>query len=128
MVKEAGAGGYVLAQPNEFGGGIGSLVADPHVLPAVHIDFYSYQDLLAYLTAAPGTVNGTIAGSTRAVDDDYGDIMASFSSRGPNSSEQLADILTPKVIAPGRSIWAAYPRSEWRRRLYLQRYRRYLHV
>src|SRR5690606_6805865 len=40
-VKAGGAGGMILAQPAEFGGGPGSLVADTHVLPAVHIDYYT---------------------------------------------------------------------------------------
>ncbi|MCX6049409.1 MAG: CHRD domain-containing protein, partial [Chloroflexi bacterium] len=40
-VKDGGAGGMVLGQPNAFGGGPGSITADTHVLPASHIDFNS---------------------------------------------------------------------------------------
>lgn len=108
FVAEAGAVGYILAQPEAVGGGESALVADPHVLPAVHITYDSYQALLAYLDNAPGNVNGTIAGTTLDKDPVYGDVMASFSSRGPNSSLPLADILVPKVTAPGRDILAAY--------------------
>jgi len=107
-VLDGGAGGYILAQPDEIGGGPGSLASDPHVLPAVHIDYYTYQNLLAYVNAAPGPVMGTISGSTRAVGDQYADIMASFSSRGANGSPKLLDIVKPNVTAPGRAIWAAY--------------------
>ncbi|MCB8946254.1 MAG: S8 family serine peptidase, partial [Ardenticatenaceae bacterium] len=107
-VAAAGAGGYILAQPDEFGGGPGSLASDPHVLPAVHIDYYEYQDLLNYMANASGTVSGTIAGSILDIDDAHGDILASFSSRGPNSAPLLPDILKPQVAAPGRAIWAAY--------------------
>lgn len=66
----------------------------------------------------PGTVGDAIAawvaetiGETvsisaygRYVDDDYGDIMADFSSRGPNTT---FDVLKPDVSAPGLEILAA---------------------
>lgn len=106
-VANAGAAGFVLAQPTEFEGGPGSLAPDPHVIPAVHIDYYKYQQMLAYFASAPGDVMGTIAGSTMDVDNKYGNEMASFSSRGPNGNF-LADIPIPNVTAPGRAIWAAY--------------------
>lgn len=106
-VADGGASGYVLAQPDEFTGGPGSLAPDPHVVPAVHIDYYKYQEMLAYFAAAPGDVMGTIAGSTMDVADKYGNEMASFSSRGPNGG-LLGDYPIPNVTAPGRAIWAAY--------------------
>ena len=106
-VADGGAGGYVLAQPDEFGGGPGSLSPDPHVIPAVHIDYYTYQDLLAYFTAAPGAVMGTISESLEDVSPAYGNEMASFSSRGPNGG-LLSDVPIPNITAPGRAIWAAY--------------------
>ncbi len=106
-VAAGGAGGYILAQPDEFTGGPGSLAPDPHVIPAVHIDYYKYQEMLAYFAAAPGDVMGTIAGSTMDVADKYGNEMASFSSRGPNGG-LLGDYPIPNVTAPGRGIWAAY--------------------
>ena len=106
-VAAGGAGGFILAQPDAVAGGPGSLNADPHVIPAVHIDYNAYQTLLAYLDAAPGPVMGTIAGSIIDFDDAYGDIMASFSSRGPNRST-FESIIVPSVNAPGLNIWAAY--------------------
>lgn len=108
FLLEAGAGGYILAQPQAEGGDASALVADPHVLPAVHITYSSYQTLLNYLNNAPGTVDGTIAGTTLDRDAANGDIMASFSSRGPNGSLPVRDLLVPRVTAPGRDIWAAY--------------------
>ncbi|MCB8987670.1 MAG: S8 family serine peptidase [Ardenticatenaceae bacterium] len=106
-VLDGGAGGYILAQPDEFGGGPGSLLADPHVLPAIHIDYYTYQALLDYMNAATGTVTGTIAGAVRDISDANGDVMAAFSSRGPNGGF-FKDLIVPNVTAPGRDIWAAY--------------------
>ncbi len=105
-VLDGGAGGYILAQRDEVGGGPGALAADPHVLPAIHIDYYTYQTLKAKIE--DGIVQGTIDGTELDVDDVHGDVMTGFSSRGPNSSLPLADILVPKVTAPGRDIWAAY--------------------
>lgn len=104
-VLDGGAGGFILAQPDAVGGGPGSVNTDPHVLPAVHIDNAGYVALQDYI-ALQGSATGTIAGSTQDVSAVYGDIMAAFSSRGPNGS--VADILVPSVTAPGRAIWAAY--------------------
>lgn len=105
-VLRGGAGGYVLAQPEAIGGGPGALADDPHVLPAIHITYEGYQALQDYLSSAPGTVNGTIEGTTQDVNDSHADIMGSFSSRGANRS--LPDIVVPDVTAPGVGIWAAY--------------------
>ncbi|MDX1407375.1 MAG: S8 family serine peptidase, partial [Saprospiraceae bacterium] len=106
-VKDGGASGFVLAQPNEFGGGPGSVLTDAHVLPAIHIDYDEYQKLLDYLDAAAGPVNGTFAGAVKDINDSYADIMASFSSRGPNGGF-FEDLIVPNVTAPGVAIWAAY--------------------
>jgi len=104
-VLDGGAGGYILAQPDVIGGGPGSIATDPHVLPAVHIDHAGYSALQDYI-ALTGSADGTISGATLDVDPTHGDIMAAFSSRGPNRA--LPDIIVPSVTAPGRGIWAAY--------------------
>ena len=80
---------------------LAALVADPHVIPAVHITYTAYQALRAYMDAAPGPVMGTIPGATFALSDDFADIMADFSSRGPNRGT-FASLITPSVTAPGR--------------------------
>lgn len=105
--KDGGAGGMILAQPVEFTGGPGSLVADTHVLPAVHIDYYTYQQLLAYFAAAAGPVTGSLSGGVESYPAGYEDVMAEFSSRGPNLG-LFRDLIVPSVTAPGRSILAAY--------------------
>lgn len=104
LVFEAGAGGFVLAQPVAAGGGPGSRVADPHALPGLHIDYNTYQTLKA--AVANGFDMGIIPGSNRILDASYADIMAAGSSRGPNGS--VPDLIVPSVAAPGSSIWAAY--------------------
>ena len=110
-VKDGGASGFVLAQPDEFGGGPGAVTSDPHVLPAIHIDYYEYQKLLAYVDAAAGTVDGTFSGTSLDFNDSYADIMASFSSRGENRGF-FEDLIVPNVTAPGRAIWAAYHQGD----------------
>ncbi len=110
-VADGGAGGFILAQPNEFGGGPGSITADTHVLPASHIDYYEYQKLLDYVDSAGGPVSAEISGGTITTDDSTADIMAEFSSRGPNRGT-FTDIIVPNVTAPGRYIWAAYHQGE----------------
>ncbi|MCB0035080.1 MAG: S8 family serine peptidase, partial [Anaerolineales bacterium] len=104
---DGGAGGFILAQPDEATGGPGAVAADTHVLPAAHIDYYQYQILRQFvITDSVAAVSGTLSGASLDVDDSHGDIMAAFSSRGPNGTD--ADLIVPKVTAPGRAIWAAY--------------------
>ncbi|MFK7804483.1 MAG: S8 family serine peptidase [Anaerolineae bacterium] len=110
-VLDGGAGGFILAQPSEETGGPGSVAADTHALPAIHIDYYEYQILRTFmLTNSVGTVNGTLSGATLDSNDMHGDIMATFSSRGPNGSD--GDLIVPNVTAPGRAIWAAYHQGD----------------
>lgn len=106
-VLDGGAGGLILAQATEDGGGPGAVATDLHVLPAVHIDYYEYQKLRQFmLVDAVGTVNGDLSDAVLDKDDAHGDIMGSFSSRGPNGTD--ADLIVPSVTAPGRAILAAY--------------------
>jgi len=93
----AGAGGYILM---DNGAGI---VGDAHVLPGVHISQADGAVLAGWLAANTTTV-GTINGFNLDIEDANGDIMAGFSSRGPNSS---IDIVKPDIAAPGVSIFAA---------------------
>jgi subtilisin family serine protease len=101
-VKNAGGGGMVLANDEASGD---SLIADPHVLPAVHITYADGLVLKAWLASGSGQqakITGTTANTTAA----NGDIMASFSSRGPNPS--VPSIIKPDVTAPGVDIFAAF--------------------
>jgi len=93
----AGAGGYILM---DNGSG---LVGDAHVLPGVHISQADGAVLAGWLAANTNTI-GSINGFVLDIDDANGDIMAGFSSRGPNSS---IDIIKPDIAAPGVSIFAA---------------------
>jgi len=96
-VLAAGAGGYILM---DNGGGT---VADAHALPAVHISQADGAVLAAWLAANTGAM-GSITDFSVISDASAGDIMAGFSSRGPN---EAFGVLKPDLGGPGVSIFAA---------------------
>ena len=97
-VLASGAGGYVLI---DNGSG---LVGDSHVLPGVHISADDGATLSAWLADNEGSTMATIGGWYKDLDPANGDVMAGFSSRGP---QQAFDVLKPDVTAPGVDIFAA---------------------
>jgi subtilisin family serine protease len=101
-VMEGGAGGYVLAN-DELNGD--SLVADPHVLPGVHITYDDGVALRAWLASGSGHM-ATITGMSTNTSFANGDVMGSFSSRGPNPS--VPDVIKPDITAPGVDVLAAF--------------------
>ncbi|MGN0064153.1 MAG: S8 family serine peptidase [Nocardioides sp.] len=100
VVRDLGAEGMVLGNDEASGD---SLNADPHELPAVHITFDQAQELRAWMSGKTG-VKVALSGGIRHVGDDVADIMAGFSSRGPN---RAVSIISPSVSAPGVDILAA---------------------
>lgn len=100
-VLQGGAGGFVLANTAVESE---ALSADAHYLPAVHVGYTAAQLLLPWLETGSGHT-ATIAGTTVDLADANGDVMADFSSRGPNLP--LQDVLKPDVAAPGVAILAA---------------------
>jgi len=98
-VLSSGAGGFVLI---DNGAG---LVGDPHVLPGIHISAEDGAALSDWLAAnADANPMASIAGFEVENDPSIGDVMAGFSSRGP---QQAFDVLKPDVTAPGVDIFAA---------------------
>jgi subtilisin family serine protease len=102
FLKEAGAGGYVLANDEASGD---SVVGDAHHLPAVNVTFSDGVTLKAWLAQGSGHT-GTISGLETDESPANGDVMGSFSSRGPNPS--VPGVLKPDVTAPGVDILAAF--------------------
>jgi subtilisin family serine protease len=100
-VKEGGAGGYILANDAANGN---SLVGDAYPLPGVHISYADGNTLKNWLASGSGHT-GTISGTETNVSAANGDVMASFSSRGPDKT--LPHVLKPDVTAPGVDILAA---------------------
>jgi uncharacterized repeat protein (TIGR01451 family) len=105
-VLAGGAGGMILVNDEANGD---SLIADTHVLPAVHISYDDGVALKTWLASGSGHM-GRIAGTNVDVANANGDILASFSSRGPDAT--LPDVLKPDATAPGVSIFAAYKHPE----------------
>ena len=79
-VAALGAEGMILANDQASGT---SLNGDAHALPTAHITYADGQALKAFMVAHPGT-KAALSGSVADVKDANGDIMAAFSSRGPN--------------------------------------------
>jgi len=92
----AGAGGYILANTEEWGE---SLVADEHCLPASHIGKADGDKLRNWLASGSGH-GGSISASVVSGSDLIADQVDAFSSRGP-AAEPGDDVLKPNLIAPG---------------------------
>ena len=99
-VLAGGAGGMILANAAENGL---SLNADAHVLPAVHINYSDGVSLKNWLASGSGHM-GRIEGTTAVSDPALADIMADFSSRGPNTA---MDVIKPDIAGPGVDVLAA---------------------
>ncbi|MFT4286756.1 S8 family serine peptidase [Nocardioides sp.] len=101
-VLDAGGAGMILVNDEASGD---SLNADAHVLPAVHLTYDDGVALRAWLADhKDDNPEASLSGGVKYVGDDVADIMAAFSSRGPNGA---MSIISPSVAAPGVDILAA---------------------
>lgn len=80
-----------------------STVADPHVVPTVHLTYADGQAFLNWLNSGTGHT-GQMLGSNYIAVPTYGDKLASFSGRGPVIP---TGIIKPDIAAPGVNIYAA---------------------
>lgn len=99
-VAAQGAAGFVLTNDEPNGG---SLLGDAFAVPGLAISYADGQTLRAWLAEGTGHT-GTVSGTDFVIDDERGDTMASFSSRGPN---RAVDTIVPSITAPGVDILAA---------------------
>jgi uncharacterized repeat protein (TIGR01451 family) len=102
-LAQAGAGGFVLINNPPWKT---ALMVDSYAIPGLGIPFAQGETLKAWLATGTGHT-----GAIRGVQTEpaQGDIMAGFSSRGPNGP--LPDVIKPDVTAPGRRIVAAIASS-----------------
>ncbi len=100
-VKEGGAGGFILANDAANGN---SLVGDAYPLPGVHISYADGNVLKHWLDSGTGH-SGRILGTETNLADVNGDVMASFSSRGPDKT--VPTVIKPDLTAPGVDVLAA---------------------
>ena len=98
----AGAGGYVLANTDDWGEAI---VSDEHCLPATHIGLKDSDKLRTWLDTGSNH-QGALSGFSIFHIPEAGDSIAFNSSRGPNLPP-VADVMKPDVIAPGTAILGA---------------------
>ncbi len=103
-VAAGGAAGLILA--NAESNGL-SINADAHVIPASHITYPDGVALKAWLASGTGHM-ATITAGAYVQDPARGDILAGFTSRGPN---RAIDVLSPNIAAPGVDIIAAAGQS-----------------
>ena len=101
-VMLAGAGGYILANGDQWGE---SIVADNHCLPAAHLGLGESDRLLTWL-ASGSNHQGSISGFSIFQIPESGDAISPSSSRGPNLPP-AEDVMKPDVIAPGTQIVGA---------------------
>ncbi|MFC7504008.1 S8 family serine peptidase [Nocardioides sp. GCM10030258] len=100
-VKRAGGVGVVLANITE-----GSLDADFHAVPTIHVSHVDAPKVYDYLESAGASATarfelGNLTGTVTPVPQ-----IAGFSSRGPAASDD-SDLLKPDISAPGVSVLAA---------------------
>lgn len=98
-LAQAGAGGFILVNHPDWKA---ALMVDSYAIPGLGVPYDQGEALKSWLATGTGHT-GTIRGVL--TEPAQGDIMAGFSSRGPNGP--LLDIIKPDVTAPGRRIVAA---------------------
>ncbi|KDP32632.1 hypothetical protein JCGZ_13182 [Jatropha curcas] len=98
----AGAVGMVLINDEKSGN---EILADPHVLPAAHVNFSDGEAVLAYINSTKVPM-AYMTRSRTQFDTKPAPVMAAFSSRGPSYVDP--SILKPDITAPGVSIIAAF--------------------
>ncbi len=98
-VKEAGGVGMILMDTSSAQ----APVADPHSIPAVHLNFADGSAARSWIAAHPGGASA-IGKSVLTTSATPAPQMAGFSSRGPNKHN--SNVLKPDLTAPGVDILA----------------------
>ncbi|OIW18289.1 hypothetical protein TanjilG_31429 [Lupinus angustifolius] len=97
-----GAAGIILA---DYDFSWTSILLEPHVLPASHVNYTDGNNILTYIKHTKSPV-ATISRVKTELGIKPSPLIATFSSRGPNYMEPA--ILKPDITAPGNDIIAAY--------------------
>uniref|UniRef100_UPI0025EC0F1B S8 family serine peptidase n=1 Tax=uncultured Microbulbifer sp. TaxID=348147 RepID=UPI0025EC0F1B len=103
-VAAGGAEGFVLGNVSYSE----TLVADPYVIPGIHISASDRTNLYYWLNANQDAVNMaeiTAGVTTYTTDPEVANIMAPFSSAGPSLTN--TNYLVPAIAAPGVKVYAA---------------------
>jgi len=103
-VMQAGAGGYILINSEEFGETLSFTGPDSHCIPGIHVGYSKGMELKSWLTSGTGHM-GTIGPFGLSYETSVADILADFSSQGPNTA--APDTLVPNITAPGIDVLGA---------------------
>lgn len=102
-------GGVGMIMTHEYG--VGGLLIGPHRLPTILLDETASVALYTFISETIAAETGPVLGQLTSFQvvrpPEFGDLTAPFSSRGPNAGAGLANVLAPKLTAPGRNIIAA---------------------
>ena len=102
-VRDGGAGGYVLVNVQ---GSQTFLANDQYVIPGIHLDATNGDNLKAWLLTGLNHIASITNGEpTQVIDESRVDLVAPYSSRGPNTE---LSTLVPTMTAPGSNIFSAY--------------------
>ncbi|CAG1771047.1 hypothetical protein BAC2_01442, partial [uncultured bacterium] len=107
-VAARGAVGMIMVEVGPDGPGFFTTDSEQPI-PAVYLTTGDGNLLKAWLAVGTGH-QVALSKTVMDVNASYGDIMASFSSRGENTS--VADLIAPSVAAPGVATFAAYKTPE----------------
>jgi subtilisin family serine protease len=103
-VMLAGAGGYILINSEEFGETLSFTGPDSHCIPGIHVGYSKGKELKSWLTSGSGH-RGTIGPFGLSYETSVADILADFSSQGPNAT--VPGTLVPNITAPGVAVLGA---------------------
>ncbi|KMT02183.1 hypothetical protein BVRB_9g206980 isoform C [Beta vulgaris subsp. vulgaris] len=106
QVALAGGVGMILANDHDTAN---EILADPHVLPASHINYSNGILVSTYINSTKFPKASITRTSTR-LGINPAPFMAAFSSKGPNTI--TPEILKPDITAPGVSVIAAYTEAQ----------------
>ena len=102
-------GGVGMIMTHEYG--VGGLLIGPHLLPTILLDETASLALYSFISETLAAETGPVLGRITSIQvvrpAEFGDLTAPFSSRGPNAGAGLANVMVPKLTAPGRNIIAA---------------------
>lgn len=100
-VARAGGVGMILANTTP-----GSLDADFHAVPTVHVDEVAGAAIKAYVSGTAAPTSALLPGDQTGLPPTATPVVAGFSSRGPAAASG-GDVLKPDISAPGVSVLAA---------------------
>ena len=100
-VERAGGVAMILGNVN-----VGSLDADFHTIPTVHVDDTATPKIYDYIDSAGQNAKAEFLRGNRTAQTTPVPQVAGFSSRGPAASDD-SDLLKPDISAPGVSVLAA---------------------